>query len=147
MISIVPDVDWDFFEASESRLDNSVGVFNLHSSSPLGMIEESVVVLFGLFALIRRYRKNLALETEIHKNEFFVLLQIMPWIASEVSFIKNGLVGCGSRMIASEANNRTVMINPEKDVEAIATMAVVVVGFRKLIKHRRASKSDHGAVT
>ena len=50
-------------------------------------------------------------------------------------------------MIASETNNRTVMINPEKDVEAIATMAVVVVGLRKLIKHRRASKSDEGAVT
>ena len=111
------------------------------------MIEKSVVLLLALLSFIRRDSKNFALEPEIHKNVFFVLFQKSPWILSELCFVENGLVGGGSRMIASEANNRTVVINPEKDVESIATMAVVVIRLRKLVKHGCASKSDEGTVT
>lgn len=120
---------------------------NLHSPTPLSVIEQSVVFKLGLLSLVWGHREDLLLEAQIRKNEFLSFLQKFPRIGSEGGGIIDRLIRCGSRPVARETNDLTVVIHPEEDVKAISSMTVMVIRFGMHIKYGSAAQRDKGSVT
>jgi len=73
-----PDFDRHGPQAAKPRFDNSVGVLDFHTSSSLRAVEQSVVLLLGVVALVGRHREYLLLETKIHEYEFFIFFLKCP---------------------------------------------------------------------